>query len=58
MTKIKNKIEQREMTDLLDEVLAELKEILSTLSPAMQLADAVTVSRLSRQAFQHATAQV
>ena len=48
MTKIKSKIEQRETTDLLDKVLAELKEILSTLSPAMQLADTSTVSRSIR----------
>ena len=48
MTKIKSKIEQRETTDLLDEVLAELKEILSTLSPSMQLADTSTVSRAIR----------
>ena len=48
MTKIKNKIEQKEMTDLLDEVLAELKGVLSNLSPSMQLADISTVSRAIR----------
>ena len=36
------------MTDLLDEVLAGVKEVLSNLTPSMQLADTCTVSRAIR----------
>ena len=45
MTKIKKKVEQKETTDLLDEVLAGVKEVLSNLMPSMQLADTCTISR-------------
>ena len=51
MTKIKKKVEQKETTDLLDEVLAGLKEVLSNLMPSMQLADTCTISRAIRDKY-------
>ena len=48
MTKIKKKVGKQETTDLLDEVLVGVKEVLSNLTPSMQLADTCTVSRAIR----------
>ena len=45
MTKIKKKVEKQETTDLLDDVLSEIKEVLASLTPSMQLAGTCTVSR-------------
>ena len=44
MTMIKNKVEKQEMTDLLENVLSNMKEVLANLTPTMQLADTSTVS--------------
>ena len=48
MTKIKKKVEKQETTDLLDDVLSGIKEVLANLTPSMQLADTCTVSRAIR----------
>ena len=45
MTKIKDEVEKPNTSGLLDTVLADLKEILSNLTPTMQLADISTVSK-------------
>ena len=51
MTKIKKKVEQKETTDLLDKVLAGVKEVLSNLTPSMQLADTCTISMAIRDKY-------
>ena len=51
MTKIKKKVEQKETTDLLDEVLVGVKEVLSNLMPSMQLADTCTISMAIRDKY-------
>ena len=48
MTKIKKKVEKQEMTDLLDDVLLGIKEVLANLTLSMQLADTCMVSRAIR----------
>ena len=48
MTKIKKKVEKQETTDLLDDVLSGIKEVLANLTPSMQLADTCMVSRATR----------
>ena len=45
VTMIKNKVEKQEMTDLLENILSNMKEVLANLTPTMQLADTSTVSR-------------
>ena len=44
MAIIKTKIEKQEMTDLLENVLSKMKEVLANLTPTMQLADTSTVA--------------
>ena len=53
MTKIKKKVEEKETTDLLDKVLAGVKEILSDLTPSMQLVDTSTISKAIRDKYFH-----
>ena len=48
MTMIKNKVEKQEMTDLLENVLSNMKEVLANLTPTMQLADTSIISRAIR----------
>ena len=48
MTMIEDKVEKQNMTDLLETVLLDMKEILANLTPTMQLADTSTVSRAIR----------
>ena len=45
MTKIKDEVKKPSTSGLLDTVLADLKEVLSNLTPTMQLADISTVSK-------------
>ena len=44
MTMIENEVEKQNMIELLETVLSDMKEILATLTPTMQLADTSTVS--------------
>ena len=44
MIMIENEVEKQNMTELLETVLSDMKEILATLTPTMQLADTSTVS--------------
>ena len=53
MAKIKRKVEEKETTNLLDEVLEGIKEILSDLTPSMQLADTSTISKAIRDKYFH-----
>ena len=53
MAKIKRKVDERETTDLLDEVLEGIKEILLDLTPSMQLADTSTISKAIRDKYFH-----
>ena len=48
MTKIEDEVEKPNTSGLLDTVLADLKDILSNLTPTMQLADISTVSKAMR----------
>ena len=48
MTKIEDEVEKPNTSGLLDTVLADLKDILSNLTPTMQLADISTVSKAIR----------
>ena len=48
MTKIKEEVEKPNMSGLLDTVLVDLKDILSNLTPTMQLADVSTVLKAIR----------
>ena len=45
MTTIKDEVKKSNTSGLLNTVLSDMKEILSTLTPTMQLADISTVSR-------------
>ena len=53
MAKIRRKVEEKETTDLLDEILEAFKQILSDLMPAMQLADTRTISKAIRDKYFH-----
>ena len=53
MAKIRRKVEEKETTNLLDEILEAFKQILSDLIPAMQLADTRTISKAIRDKFFH-----
>ena len=44
MTMIEDQVEKQNTTDLLETALTDMKEILATLTPTMQLADTSTVS--------------
>ena len=48
MTMIEDEVEKQNTTELLGTVLSDMKEILATLTPTMQLADTSTVSRAIR----------
>ena len=59
MTKIKNKIEQKETTDLLDKVLAELKEVLSNLTAIDAIGRHIHgIQGYPRQTLQLSTTQI
>ena len=45
MTMIEDQVEKQNTTDLLETALTDMKEILATLTPTMQLADTSTVSQ-------------
>ena len=53
MAKIRRKVKDKETTDLLDEVLEGIKEILSDLTPSMQLADTRTIAKAIRDKYFH-----
>ena len=53
MAKIRRKVEEKETTDLLEEILEAFKQILSDLTPAMQLADTRTISKAIHDKYLH-----
>ena len=53
MAKIRRKVEEKETTGLLDETLEAFKQILSDLTPSMQLADTGTIAKAIRDKYFH-----